>query len=258
MSVPWLLFAPLGILGTSFLAVVGLALVRRSSRFKHHFGENEVAGLLFSAMGVVYGALLAFVVFATWESFDSAQQAVTDEAADIVVVYRDTQTFPQPQQTEAQAALRTYINAVTANEWASHGNLTVHTTPDLLNPIWDIYRSLQPTTSVEEAEYASAQDRLHVLELQRHLRHLSGEATLPWVFWPLLLMGGGILVVFSYFFHQSSLRAQATMTGVSTALLMGVLLLIYSLNQPFTGPVTVSQQPFQHALQQFHAMDLGR
>ncbi len=53
------------------------------------------------------------------------------------------------------------------------------------------------------------------------------------------------------------LKAQAVMTGVSTATLTGVLLLMYSLNQPFTGPVTVTQRPFLHAVQQFHAIDLG-
>lgn len=35
-----------------------------------------------------------------------------------------------------------------------------------------------------------------------------------------------------------------------------VLLLIFSLNQPFTGPIPVSQQPLQHALAQFDAIDL--
>ena len=113
MSVPWLLLVgPLIIVGASLLAILGLVLVRRSSAFQQHFAENEVAGLLFSAMGVVYGALLAFVVFATWESFAGAQQAVTTEAATLVAAYRDTQTFPEPQRTEVQLAYRTYAKAV--------------------------------------------------------------------------------------------------------------------------------------------------
>jgi hypothetical protein len=256
MSLFWLLIVLLNILGASLVAVAGLVLVRRVRRFRPDVAENEVAGLLFAVMGVVYGALLAFVVFATWESFAGAQQAVTTEAADLVAAYRDTQTFPEPQRTQSQAALRTYANAVITNEWASHGSLAEHTTPDLLNPVWDIYRSITPTTASQESELAGASDRLHTLELQRHLRHLSGEATLPWIFWPLLLLGGLVLVVFSYFFHQASLSSQGVMTGVSTAMLVGVLLLIYSLNQPFTGPVTVSQVPLLHALQQFHALDL--
>ena len=84
-------------------------------------------------------------------------------------------------------------------EWPSHGKLMAHETPDPLNQVWDIYRSIQPTTPVQESDLVGADDRLHALELQRHLRHLSGEATLPWVFWPLLVLGAlryrGLLVL---------------------------------------------------------------
>jgi Protein of unknown function (DUF4239) len=252
------LLEPLLLMSVIVLAsVVGLGLVRRSTRFGRHFNENEVTGALFAVVGVVYGALLAFVVFATWESYAGAQQAVTQEAADVVTVYRDTQTFPEPQHTQAQAALRDYVNSVVAKEWESHGNLTMHTTPDLLNPVWAIYRSIPAATAGPGIDLTSANDRLHALENQRHLRHLSGETTLPWPFWPTLLLGGLLVIGFTYFFHHSSLRGQALMTGVTTASLMGVLLLIFALNQPFTGPVPVSTQPFEHALQQFHAIDLG-
>jgi uncharacterized membrane protein YraQ (UPF0718 family) len=255
VSLIWPILAMLNIFGAAVIAVLGLVFLRRDARFNRHFNENEVADALFTAMGVIYGALLAFVVFATWESFANAQNAVTSEAASLVVAYRDTETFPDPQKTEAQAAFRTYVNQVITTEWASHGTLTVHTTPDGLNALYTIYRSL-PEGTMSDVELASVMDRLHDVELQRHLRHLSAEATLPWIFWPLLVLGAFIIIVFSYFFHHESLRAQAVMTGVSTALLVGVLMLIYSLNEPFTGVVTVSQTPLLHAVQQFHAIDL--
>jgi hypothetical protein len=34
------------------------------------------------------------------------------------------------------------------------------------------------------------------------------------------------------------------------------LLLVVTLNHPFTGPIQVDRVPFRHALQQFHALDL--
>jgi hypothetical protein len=249
---------PIAILALVVLAAVtGVIAVRRSQRFERHFHENEVAGLLFSVMGVVYGALLAFVVFATWESYAGAQQAVVAEAADLVAVYRDTQTFPDPQRGQAQTALRAYASTVMTNEWASHGLLTAHNTPDLLNPLWTIYRSIPSTASGPGMDMSAANDHLHTLENQRHLRHLSGETTLQSAFWPTLLLGGLVVIGFSFFFRQESLRGQALMTGVSAAALVSVLLLIYALNSPFTGPVPLSKQPFLHAVEQFHAIDLG-
>jgi hypothetical protein len=251
----WFVLSALWVVVAAMGAVAGLMLVRRT-RLGRHLGENDVAGLLFGAVGVLYGALLAFVVFAEWESYSGAEQAVVSEGADLVAVYRDSQTFPDPIRPQVQTALRTYTNTVMANEWSSHGNLIVHTTPDLLNPVWDLYRQVQPATPVEQDRLIAAEERLHQLELQRHLRHLSGEATLPDVFWPVLVLGSVILVVFSYVFHQSNLALQAAMTGLLGALLALVLLLIFSLNQPFTGPVPVSKQPLLHALAQFDALDL--
>jgi formylglycine-generating enzyme required for sulfatase activity len=107
-----------------------------------------------------------------------------------------------------------------------------------------------------ETQLAAANESLHELELQRHLRHLSGEATLPSVFWPVLVVGGVIVILFSYGFHQNKLPVQAGMTALLAGLLTLVILLIFSLNIPFTGPVAVSQQPLRHALAQFDAIDL--
>jgi Protein of unknown function (DUF4239) len=252
----WIVVSSVGVVLTALVAVAGLLWVRRSTRFTQHLGENDVAGILFGAMGILYGALLAFVVFATWESYARAEEAVTQEGADLVAVYRDSQIFPDPLRGEVQTALRTYTTKVMATEWASHGNLIVHTTPDLLNPIWALYRQVPIVDEHGDTQYAPAYERLHALELQRHLRHLSGEQTLPPIFWPVLVGGSVIVVLFSYVFHQNSLRVQAAMTGLVAGMLALVVMLIFSLNQPFTGPVPVSQQPLLHALAQFDALDL--
>lgn len=92
--------------------------------------------------------------------------ATTEEAAQLVVVYRDTQTFVGPAKIHAQAALRQYANDVMAKEWKSHGLLLAHNSGDALNPVWAAYRSrpgADPNGAVE--------GRLHELEQIRHLRN---------------------------------------------------------------------------------------
>ena len=252
----WLIWVAAGVVLAALVAVAGLVYVRRSPRFHEYLGENEVPGILFGGLGVLYGALLAFVVFGTWTSYDEAEHAVISEAAQLVGVYRDSQIFPQPLQGQIQADLRTYATTVMATEWASHGSLVAHTTPDLLNPIWDLFRQDNPTDAVTQDRLQNASADLHELEVQRHLRHLSGEQSLPGVFWPVLVIGSIVLIVFSYFFRVERLRVQVVMTGLVAGMLSLVLLLIFSLNAPFTGPVPVSQQPLQHALLQFDAIDL--
>jgi hypothetical protein len=230
--------------------ILGLRLFRRSLNTKRLKNDETIVGYIFSAIALIYAVILAFVVFAVWEQYSVSQQVVTSEAASLVVAYRDTETFPEPIRAQAQQAFFDYAHTVMDNEWANHGAVLPHTKADAINPIWDIYHSAKASDS--------ALDRLHDLEQQRHLRHLAGEASLPIVFWPLLVGGGLITICSSYFFVMRSLRAQYLKTAMLTIVIAGVLFLIYTLNRPFTGRVPVSKDPFRHALQIFQAMDLGR
>jgi Protein of unknown function (DUF4239) len=257
---PLPLLAVLIIGGVAVLAVAGSLIVRRVFWRPQYPGENEVAGFLYAVIGVIYGVLLAFVVLVVWERFNATDQAVTAEAADLVEVFRDTQEFPDPLRQQAQDGLRAYADEVMNSEWRSwvvNGEVEPHMTPDPLNAVWAVYREVQPETAVEATDFEHATERLHELERQRHIRHLSSEATLPPLFWPVLVVGGLLTIGFSYFLRLESVWAQATMTAVVATLIAGSLFLILSLNHPFTGLVQVDKEPFRHALQQFNALNLS-
>lgn len=259
-SLPLSVLAILVVGGAAIVAVAGLLLVHRVFWRPQYPGENEVAGFIYAVIGVVYGVLLAFVVLVVWERFNATDQAVTTEAADLVEVFRDTQDFPDPLRQQAQDALRAYANEVMNREWRSwvvNGEVEPHTTPDPLNPVWAVYRQVRPQNAVAAADLEHASERLHELERQRHLRHLASEATLPPLFWPVLVVGGLLTIGFSYFLRLESMWAQATMTTVVAVLITGSLFLILSLNHPFTGLVQVDKEPFRHALQQFNALNLS-
>ena len=100
---------------------LGVLLARRFARRARIDGENEIVGWMFSGIVVVGAVFLAFVVFSVHERYSALRVATTDEAAQLVVVYRDTQTFVGPAKIHAQAALRQYANDVMNKEWKSHG-----------------------------------------------------------------------------------------------------------------------------------------
>jgi hypothetical protein len=242
------------IAGSVVLAVAGLAFLRRRSPASHQ--NNDFIGLIFAQVALLYSVLLAFVVFSAWQRFTDSARSVTDEAAAVVVAYRDTQIFPEPIRSEAQAAFRSYVNEVMDNEWASHGTVRPHRARDALNPVWNVYRRYQPTEAQAQSDFSGAQDRLHDLEVQRHLRHLAGEASLPNVFWWLLVGGGVVTIAMSYLFSVERRRVHVLQVGLLTGFIASVLSLILALNFPFTGDVHVSRGPFKHALLNFDALDI--
>lgn len=236
-------------MGACVLAVIGMAFLRRFVHRRTLEPENDAVGWLFSGVAVVNAVLLAFVVFAVYDRYSALRQTVTEEATALVVVYRDTQLLPEPERSGAQRALRAYTNFVMSSEWQSHGLVRPHLTPDALNPVWLAYRSVDPPLGSDVA------GRLHDLERQRHLRHLASENSLPGAFWPLLILGAATTVVASFFFSMKRAWVQAILTVSLAAILAGTVLLISSLNRPFTGPSPISKSPFQHALLNFDALD---
>jgi hypothetical protein len=241
--------------GSVALAVGGLLLVRRLNRGQST-RHNDFVGLIFAQVALLYSVLMGFVVFSAWQNFSEAARSVTNEAAATVVAYRDTQIFAEPLRSEAQAAMRAYVNEVMDNEWESHGAVRPHRSRDALNPVWNTYRKYQPTTPLAQAEFDGAQGRLHDLELQRHTRHLAGEGSLDTVFWWLLGGGGTFIVAMSYMLAVERRSVQALQVALLSGFIASVACVILALNFPFTGDVHVSRGPFEHALENFTALDL--
>jgi hypothetical protein len=240
------------IVAVAALAAVGaVILVRRFVHVDRDDSENGIVGWLFSGIIVVVAVLLAFVVFSVYDRYSGLRNTTTDEAAQLVVVYRDTEQFPEPHRSQAQAALRTYATVVPTTEWKSHGLLLAHNAPDALNAVWVAYRN-RPGFDAN----GNVEARLHELEHLRHLRHLASEASLPSGFWPLLIGGAVATILASLFFSMNRAIDQMVLTTVLTVILCGTLLLISALNRPFTGSTPISKRPFAHALLGFHAMDL--
>jgi hypothetical protein len=249
------LLATLFILGSVVLSVAGLLVWRRFVKGQSP-RHNDFIGLIFATVALLYSVLMAFVVFSVWQRFTESAHTVTDEAAATVVAYRDTQTFPEPIRSEAQAAFRSYLREVMDNEWATHGSVLPHRSRDALNPVWNAYLKYQPTEAIALAQFDGAQSRLHDLELKRHERHLAGEASLPNVFWWLIVGGAMVTVAMSYLFVVERRGVHALQVGLLAGVIAGVLALVFALNFPFTGSVHVSRGPFKHALLEFTALDL--
>ena len=256
-GLPLIVTASITVAATGLLFWGVMWLAKGRLRFRAVEGHNDITGFVFATVGVLYSVLLAFVVIAVWDKFSATQESVSAEAATMVTAYRDTQTFPEPQRSVAEAAYRTYAMKIMATEWAVHGELRPHATPDLLNPIYDVYREVPAKTPAEADDMGRAMDHLHELEMARHERHLSLESTLAPIFWLMLVIGAILTMVFLFVFQFESRQVHAALTGLLAAALAASLFLIMALDRPFTGGVKVSKYPFEHALLQLDAIDKG-
>ena len=83
----WVIAVAIVLLMMAFTTVIS-RLVRRRWANEVQAGHNEVTGLMFQTVGVMYALLLAFVVVSTWEAANAADAVATQEAATVQALYR--------------------------------------------------------------------------------------------------------------------------------------------------------------------------
>ncbi len=67
-------------------AVAGLLLVQRLVPSGPRQEHNDVAGCIYAVLGVAYAVLLAFVVIAVWQDYQTAKTNLESEANELAGV----------------------------------------------------------------------------------------------------------------------------------------------------------------------------
>src|SRR5271168_2123119 len=246
----WQLVALVVVLPTA-IAMAAQILIHRWVGFEKLAKNNEIAGFKFATVGVIYAVLLAFTVIAVWEKFSEAQTAVADEAGAISALDH----FAEGKSPEA-AALRTalvgYLNAAITDEWpimAREGEspATVHA----LDSLYQAAIALSRTESSGTADMAEVFRQVDEVTAARRVRLHLATGLVPNVIWIALFMGALLTVGFTLFFGSENLLAQVSMTGVLSVLVTMGLVVIISIDHPFTGPVFIHSDPLKSVLAEF-------
>lgn len=245
--------------GSVALSLYGVIHVRRRVPLATQMEQNEVAGFFIAVLGVVYGVLLAFAVIVVWEDFEEARGVAEREANSIGDVYRVAESLQDPARAEVQEQAKAYVLAVINQEWPmlEHGRES----PDALRHLDRLSTTIgsyEPNGARESALYAKLLDELQDVGDERRMRILASREGIPRLIWALLLGGGLVTVLFTYFFGLKSLRAQLMMTALYVAAIGFVLFLIAALEYPYAGAVRVEVHPMELVLERIELMERTR
>src|SRR6266550_7963053 len=83
----------------TLFGLAGLYLVRRKYSAEVLRENHEVAAIIFNAFGLLYGVMVAFVVFVTWSGYDEATKNLQLEANEADDLFHITRAFPEPAGT---------------------------------------------------------------------------------------------------------------------------------------------------------------
>ena len=177
-------FGVLVVIGGCLAALVGLELVQRLVPAEKRQQHNDVAGFLYAVVGIVYAVLLALLVIAVWERFQSSRETVESEANAVAEIAWLAYRLPEPEHHELQQDARSYAQEVVDEEWPlmEQGIEGEQGTPegwDLIDDMRATLQEVEPSTVAEQELYAEGLDQIQRLGDARRMRLVAAQEGLP-------------------------------------------------------------------------------
>ena len=240
------------------IAIVGLTLVQRMVSSQLRQQHNDVAGFIYAVLGVIYAVLMALVVIAVWEDYAAARDTVEREASELDDVFRLAHPLPDPEGRQLQELARSYAQVVVDEEWAMMAQ--GRTSPqawELLDQMTLRFENVEVRTRAEQVLYGETLDRMNELADARNARLVEAGEGIPIVLWGVLIVGGVLVVGFTYLFGLENTLVHKLMVAVLALIISLVLFTIGVLEYPFSGDVRVSPEPFEVVLERFESSKLS-
>lgn len=252
----WLLQLPAPLLGFCWVAIVvvisvgGLILFRKAVSHTRLENANAVSGQVFQLAGVLYAVLVAFVVVVVWEQFGEAENATDAEASAIADLLRDSTAIPAASRLEVRQRLVAYTEDVINDELPRmRRGETIEEESEPMTALWDAFLKVQPESRNEIAFFDHDIVKLNDLSANRKLRVSTGESAIPGELWVLLIGGGAVVMAFTFLFGTRDLLVHACAVALTAGLMGFVMYLIFALEHPFVGALSVKPDPYVNVLQ---------
>ena len=250
----WLL-AIVTVGGAVALAVGGLALVRRRFPGLEKHGVNDVVGVVVGVLAAVLGILLGFVTVSLYENFTEAEKTVQREATEVIQLYDDSRAFAPPADAAVEREIKSYVAAVRFVEWEKmrEGGDDTQVGDDHIADLYRVLREYEPKTAAQSAFYTDAVGRLNDVVDARRARLSEASEEMPGAFRIMLVLGAALLIASLYLLGTANRRLH-TILVVSVAVITSFnLLIVAALDHPFSGDISVSNEPFnQQRLKLLH------
>jgi len=234
-------------------AVTGLILVHRLVPSALRQDHNDVAGFIYAVLGVAYAVLLAFVVIAVWQEYETAKNTVESEANELAGVYFLADRFPEADKARVQGLARDYALTVVEEEWPlMEQGETSERASSLLSDLRFSLQDVDASTGAGQVLYDQELTRAHEVSDARRLRLLEVSQGLPGILWVVLLGGAVVTVCFTYLFGLKNNLVHALMVAALTLVICGILFTISSLEYPFAGQAKIQPTAFEEILRSFN------
>ncbi len=263
------IFAPIGVLTHTIVDVSGLfaevvvvvavvacfvvlhAFLQRRLRTEVLRRHNDVAGYLFSAVGVLYAVVLGFVVVVVWQKYDDAVLNVENEVDAAGNLYHVVDALAPDTRSRIRRNLIAYARTVVRVEWpAMEKNAAIPEQGSALLEEVSYWTDTFAPANLKEfaAQQAAMADEQRLFDARR-ARLIQSMPAVPSVLWFALVSGALAMVSFCYIFGVENRQAQLVMTAILVGFIGILFVVIEEFSTPFSGSVFISSDGWIYLLQ---------
>jgi hypothetical protein len=215
--------------------------------FKLQKQGNEVAGIMFGGISLIYSLVLAFVIVAVWGNYDDLNNTIENETDKINNIMAHTATLPDSLKKPLSTALYNYCNQIVKEEWRMKKE-TEDDQPSAIPNLRMMLLRFHPTGKVQEGIFTVVDNDLSAISDLRRSRLSHNRSQVPAMVWLILKIGSVMLVVFSYFFIVPSQLLKRIYLFFLTSFIGMCMFLLYTLDHPFDGSSAISVRPYQNIM----------
>lgn len=223
---------------------LGLSIFNCWHRRNAFASNNEVAGIMFGAISLIYSLVLAFVIVAVWEEYESLESCIQSETGKMNNIVTHISTLPDNLRSPIQQSLYNYCDRVMTDEWHMDGD-SLDNQSSAIPSLRLMLLTQSPGSDFHQNIMALVDDDLSMItELRRErLRH--NRSQIPDLVWMILKSGTTLLIVFSYFFQLTSLKLKRIYLSFFSGCLAMCMYLTSALDHPFDANMCLSKKPYQ-------------
>jgi nitrate reductase gamma subunit len=229
-----LVLAVLIVVVADAIAIGLLLLIRRRAPEGSYFADGDRASGVFGVLATCFAIFAGFVIFLSFTSYDQSRSGAETEALTVAQQYETAQFLPT--RTRLGGQLACYARYVVEQEWPQ---MESGVRSNTLNP-WTVamFRTIRATdarTSAEQSAFDKWLDQSSDREEARRDRIHGAAGIIPASIWLVLIVTALIVLVYMLFFADSAemKRSQAMLIGCATTVVVGTILVIYALDNPY-------------------------
>lgn len=255
MGVLWLYQIPAFLLAVLIvglfllISVAGLRLTRGWRR-KLAGTENEFTNYYLATIAVMYAVLLGLIAVASWENYSDVEDVVSQEAIAAAGLFQTVQIYPLEHRDQMRQLLKQYVSHVIKEEWPNQRRgLVPRAHVQLVHRIAREFSSFEPATLGQQAAYAESLGQLRELLTHRRMRLDAIDSNLPGLMWFVVLAGALLTLSMTFFFWSEESALHRLLNAALAATLGLMIFMIFSLDRPLVGSVSVEPTAFQEVLE---------